>query len=525
MSVITLPKKHVHAIRVLKPPGWVRVHGQSLLIVAGLLAVVGIAHAWNMYEWPGHVNEDEGTYVAQAWAIIYRGSLTHYTYTYDHPPLGWMIIAAYAWVTDGFERTATALMVGREVMLLTNLVSCGLFYMLARRVGMHRAFAAAAVLVFAFSPLAMQYQRMVFLDNMAIAWVLAALVFAASPRRSLAAAIGSGLCFTGAVLTKETTALLLPAVIWLLLQHSDKRMRQWSLTTWSATVVTVTFFAYPLYAWLKNELVPGPGHVSLIGSLYWQVIGRQGTGSLLDPSSGTFGLAKSWFEADPVLLSVGIALIPAGFCFRQLRPFALGLFLLVASMFRSGYTPYPYIIALLPFVALLIGGVADSTWRLWRTNPALHHKVANAARYAVRPVVIVCALLFIATATPGWGSTLNRSATANLGGPYRDTTAWIEENIGPQQVIIVDDYLWTDLAQHGYTRQIWLYKVDLDPKVMAELLPNGYADADYVILGNLPNDALTQLPTVAQAIEHSEVVASFGNGEITVRKITKPHQG
>jgi hypothetical protein len=89
-------------------------------------------------------------------------------------------------------------------------------------------------------------------------------------------------------------------------------------------------------------------------------------------------------------------------------------------------------------------------------------------------------------------------------------------------VIVVDDYVWPDLALHGYTKRIWFYKADLDPQVKATLLPNGYSDIDYVVLGNLADSTIRSLPTVATAIRESTVLADFGNGEITVRKVVKP---
>jgi hypothetical protein len=39
--------------------------------------------------------DDEGTYVAQAYAVSRLGDLSHYTYWYDHPPLGWIQIAVW----------------------------------------------------------------------------------------------------------------------------------------------------------------------------------------------------------------------------------------------------------------------------------------------------------------------------------------------------------------------------------------------------------------------------------------------
>jgi hypothetical protein len=45
------------------------------------------------------------------------------------------------------------------------------------------------------------------------------------------------------------------------------------------------------------------------------------------------------------------------------------------------------------------------------------------------------------------------------------------------------------------------------------------------VLRGLTPSILRDLPLVAAAIEHSEVVASFGDGEITVRRVIKDAPG
>ncbi len=495
-------------------------HRTSLLVGGALLLAVGTAHVLNMQGWPGRVNDDEGTYVAQAWAIIHDGSLAHYTYAYDHPPLGWLVIAFYAWLTDGFGRTASALMVGRELMLIANLISSGLIYMLARRVGLRRVFAAVTVVLFAFSPIALQYHRMVFLDNLAVTWALAALVFAGSPRRSLAAALGCGVTFGCAVLTKETVALLLPVVIWVLVQNTDKRTRAWNLSVAGSTMFAVGFF-YPLYSILKKEFLEGPGHVSLLGAVRWQLFERPGSGSVLDRMSDSANLVRSWLELDPWLLLASTALIPVALCVQKLRPMSLAMVLQLAVMFRGGYLPFPYVISMLPFAALLIGGVADSAWS-FVTAARRDSARFTGLRLAAGPLVMVCAGFLVYSATPGWARVMEVSVTTDLSGPPEQATAWIKENVAKDAVIVVDDYVWPDLALSGFEKQIWHYKVDLDPEVQAKQLPNGWASIDYVALDKFADSTLKVLPTVVEAINHSEVVATFGEGEIVVRKVIKP---
>jgi 4-amino-4-deoxy-L-arabinose transferase-like glycosyltransferase len=141
-----------------------------------------LATAWNLEGFPARVDDDEGTYVAQAWAILYEHTLTHYSYWYDHPPLGWIQIAAFAWVTDGFDRVADAVYVGREFMWCLTLVGCVLVYALCRRLGLRQATSAVAVLLFGLSPIAQYFHRMVSLDNLETIWVLAALVAATSAK-------------------------------------------------------------------------------------------------------------------------------------------------------------------------------------------------------------------------------------------------------------------------------------------------------------------------------------------------------
>src|SRR5436305_14917202 len=67
-------------------PGALRRHADAVLAVLLALAT-GVVHAVGVFGFPS-LADDEGTYVAQS-AAVRGGELTHYTYWYDHPPLGW----------------------------------------------------------------------------------------------------------------------------------------------------------------------------------------------------------------------------------------------------------------------------------------------------------------------------------------------------------------------------------------------------------------------------------------------------
>jgi hypothetical protein len=67
---------------------------------------------------------------------------------------------------------------------------------------------------------------------------------------------------------------------------------------------------YPLYALYKGELLEHAGRNSLLGTAKWQLIGRESSGSLLDPSSPTAHMVGQWLGIDRWLLLAGLVAIP-----------------------------------------------------------------------------------------------------------------------------------------------------------------------------------------------------------------------
>jgi len=546
---------------------WFRLHRTSLVVLSRVLLAVGAATAWNLQGWPGRVDDDEGTYVAEAWAMIYQHHLSHYTYWYDHPPLGWAQLAAYIWLTDGIRRYPSTVMVGREFMLLLTLVSCVLLYILCRRLAFRRTTAAVTVLLFGLSPLAIYYHRMVSLDNIGMVWLLAALVIATSRRGNLGAAFWSAVCMAAAVLSKETLALLLPVVLTMIWQRAQTRTRKWHMGVFTATFVELVA-AYPLFATLRGELIPGRGHVSLTWAVWWQLFSRPGTGSLLDSHSATHSLAVLWLGVDPWLVVTGFVLVPAGLVFKRLRPFAFGMLIQVAILVPGGYVPYFSVTAMLPFAALLAGGVADTLWTpgvWWRRGPAwfrvtgwlrttpVHRRVrmlrkharyyrtawacrsawvhtvawfrgnpwlqGNAwlLRYAGRVPVAAAAIVAAVLVAPQWGTALVNQAKVDGDAGSLAATAWVEQHVPRHDVVVVDDYMWLDLKLAGMN-PVWSQKTDTDPQTAQTQLRHGWRSIQYIVLSGQVSAALGTLPTLQAAIAHSVVVKSFADG-VTVRRV------
>ena len=508
---------------------WAWLHRRSFVVVGLLLALAAVVHASGMSRWPGFA-DDEGTYVAQAWAVQHRGALTHYTYWYDHPPLGWIQIAAWTLLTAAFRRAPSAVAAGREAMLAAHLASCGLVYVLTRRLRMQRVFASAAVVLFALSPLAVEQHRMVYLDNVAVPWLLGAFVLALSPARNLWAAAGSGVAFAVAVLTKETTLLLLPALAWQLWSHAHRKTRQFCLTAFASSLLLVVLL-YPLFAVLKGELVPGPEHVSLIDAIRFQLLGRHSSGSVFDPASVAHRVVMAWWRSDPWLLGTAVVMIPLGFVVAALRPVTLALAIQVVTLLRHGYLPAPFVIAMLPFAALLLAGLADFMWGTIRARRASE---GGRRRWLalLGPVTVTTAGLVALTAIgPVWLTKLRAHMTTDAVAPLTAAREWIVHHVPKDSRILVDDTLWVDLVERGFDPDlgvVWFYKLDftnnLDPSV-ARRLPGGWREFDYLVSTPIIRTALSDQPDglteVRTMHERSAVLATFGEGgaEVEVRRV------
>ncbi|MGD8374033.1 MAG: phospholipid carrier-dependent glycosyltransferase [Candidatus Woesebacteria bacterium] len=489
----------------MRLPEWIKKHWVSIEVLMALMFVVGLANAWNLHGWPARLNDDEATYVDQAWAFLHNGTLSHYTYWYDHPPMGWIFIAAYAWVTDGFDRLSSAVMVGREAMWFVVMASCALIYLLVRRLNLSRFAAVGAVLIFGLSPLAIYEHRMAFLDNPATMWLLAAMVFALSPKKGLGAAMGAGICLALAVLTKETIGIMLPVVIWLMWRNSDRRTRIWNISVF-VTIFGLLGFSYVLFAILKGELIPGSDHVSLGWALWYQFIGREGSGSVFDSASDSYRLVHVWFALDSWLLWAGLAAAFAGLFVKKLRPFAVAVLMQVSVVFKGGYLPSPYVIAVIPFMSVLVTGVLEL---LWKSEMPITSSAKKLFIFTRRfAMVTTCTVLAVSMASVSISNIRSQSFSdgdlASL-----QATEWLMNNISKDDVVIVDDYIWGDLKIAGYN-PVWYWKTSGDPQVTREILPEGYKNVDYVAMPYTPPSTLESLPVLGEAIKHSTVVASFG---------------
>ena len=493
---------------------WCRRHLVSSCTLLPLLALVGAVHAVGSSTFPRWV-DDPGTYLSQAWSFQYEHALSPYSYFYDHTPAGWIAMALWSMLTDGFNRHDSAIGFGNECMLLAKLASAALLYVLARRLGFSRPGSAAAVLLFGLCPLELEYGRWTFLDNLVTPWLLLAFVLAATPRRSIAATTAAALSFATAALTKETALVVLPAFAWAVAQNTDRRNRP--------QVVTVAGFSgvllmamYPLYAVYKGELFEHAGRNSLLGTAKWQLVERQASGSVLDHGSATAGMLGQWLGVDRYLLLAGLAAIPVALLVRRLRPVTLALVLQWLVLVRGGYVPFMHVVNLMPWSALVAVGAVEAAAGSPRLVGAAGRAVQPPAGRASWPLrrwgTGLAGIALATTLLVTWAPSLHRMASVTQEPPLRTATRWLGDNVPRDRVLVVHDSIWTDLVHHyGFDPQpIIVYKLDTDPAVRRAL-----HRIDYLVVPNwyyATPSGVAKYPTLMEARKHAVPVAQFGSG-------------
>jgi hypothetical protein len=208
-----------------------------------------------------------------------------------------------------------------------------------------------------------------------------------------------------------------------------------------------------------------------------------------------------------------VLLTPIALLRRATRAVALAFVIGALMVLRPGYLPAMYVIALLPFAALIVAGTADGLWRAQRRSP--FPRVG-----AVLTATAIVALL--AVVAPRWQQGDTVAMTARPDSLDREAESWIASNIGHDKRIIVHDLQWIYLIDHGfdatpvkggfYSRTVVSYwPLDYDPAVKREF-PHGWRDFDYIVSTQAMRGDLTRTPITAAAIAHSVVMVRFGEG-------------
>jgi 4-amino-4-deoxy-L-arabinose transferase-like glycosyltransferase len=491
---------------------------------AFVVLLVVVSQGVNMLHYP-YVEDDEGTYLAQAWSVFHLGQLTPYTYIYDHAPLGWIQIAI--WQLFTFGRLGAGLASGRVLMLLYQLGSALLVLAIGRRSSGKVWVGLLAAALFSLSSYGIYYHRRILLDNVATFWILVSL-YLLSTRPTLTRFWLSGVAIGIAVLSKETALAVAPALLLIAVRRAPPVSRLFAVFGWLALSFSVCSI-YVLLAALKGELfkpgtaLGGPGpHVSLQCSVEWQSTRGQ-NGGLLDTSSEFWHTASAWAHAEPLLVigGTGAALLAVTLLRRDAIVSGVGLAALLLWVFLGrGATVSPfYLLPLLPLLALSIALV------LGRGSQALSRRLGRRVSIPALGLAVAAALALLVLA-------YQRSEEALwTGDPVAGqvaAVAWIRHDVPSGSRIIIDDYLWNALhapppGDPAFRDAQYYWEVGEDPKVQRRDFADNWRTVNYVVTTPqmLADDAQQDFPIVTPALDHSRTVARFNTGgwSVEVRRV------
>jgi hypothetical protein len=484
-------------------------------MVATVLSVIGLVHAVDMNYDPQTWNVDAGTYMMQAWAVAALGRITPYSYTYDHAPGGWIQIGILARLFNGFGIFSSAIAFGNTVSLVYALATALLLYLLARRLRFSLVAAAAVPLLWGLCPLAMEYARPAYLDNIVTPWLLLAFYLALNPRKHIWISALGGVAFGIACLSKETTIVVFPALVYAYVQNRDRRnfVRTCLLTLGGCCVMAL----YPWYAEKKGELFPRHGRDTLIGEAKIQLFTRASSGSIFNPYSAVRVTLSQWLHYDRYLFAMGLAGILLAVWFKHLRPAILALLIQTAMIVKGGYVPAMQIADITPWAALVSVG---AVWfglccprQPWSNSTRLLPRLWLLGR---RIFAVTTMLAFAVIVAPKWATGDAQFMSFNHPVPLQQAEWWVADNVPRSDTLVVDSTLWTDLgSRYGFSHVVEETKIDADPRVVKTV-----RSIDYIVVANnafTGPDAKTVYPSLVRALRYSLVVATFGSGPNGVR--------
>ncbi|MGQ0841046.1 glycosyltransferase family 39 protein [Actinokineospora sp.] len=444
----------------------IRAADRDLIALAAPISLAALAAAVRLAGGAGPSQTAEARHVAQVFSIDQLGTLLNPVET-AAAPLAWLQLGGYTAVTDAFTRHTSALSAVREPLALAAALGTLLLWLLARRMGLSRWTAAAAAGIVALSPLAVGVQVAVRPENVAVPWVLAALVLLWTPRRHrrLAPDLWATAFLVVAVITAPVTLVLAVTAAWLIWRRGRKRL---SL---------------------------------MLGSLF-----TLGIGIGLGASAALSGIRLAadgpapaqWLSLDPVLAAAGVfAAVGALFSFR-LRPLAFGVLALIAITTLPGGPGAGALTVVVPLAALLVAGTVEC---------GVTHRARAGKHTVTRPLLLPTAALALtvaASALPAWTGALTASAADVRAADAPGTAAarWLRDNL-PTTPVLTDEATWVELIRAGrppdaVTRSAAC--VDTCPARTWLLVTPGL------------RAELARRPALAEAAARAEAVAVFGDG-------------
>ncbi len=481
----------------------------KIFLISFLLFAYNILiKSWNLFKFPIYT-EDEGTYVSQASALWELGQLSYYTYWYDHAPIGWILISIWQkFLSLTLLDFGNSLNNTRVFMIL---VSCYILWCLMQiltHFKVSNVVKYSAAIFYIFSPLIVYFQRIIFLDNLMIAFVMTAIVLLLDTSKTMRV-IFSAIFLALAVLTKESAVFFVPFFLVYGVKKFYSSNKKMLLTLW-ATFFGFMVLQYPTFALLKGELLPksipllgNPGQVSLIDAIFFQ---SNRSENFWSPDSALwYSLRTYWLQFDALLIIAGV----------------VGMLWGLVSSIKSEHKNHSYIWVLgLSYIFYLLRWQAQE----WYIIPLLPICIISCAllldklRVLIPKNLFYTLLLVIFVVYVPINTYANRELyVKDITHSQIDAVQWARDNITTDGITVIDNYAFLELNDASkaieYQKYHYFWKVEKDPEIREGLINNDHKNIDYVLMTPAMEDDFAQeeFPFLVSYISKARLVAVIGD--------------
>jgi endo-1,4-beta-D-glucanase Y/4-amino-4-deoxy-L-arabinose transferase-like glycosyltransferase len=476
-----------------------------------VLSIVIFTHTHNMFFFPYYEN-DEGTYMSQAWAITHLNKLAPYTYWYDHAPLGWMILAFFSQLLGGYNSFGNAINTGRVIMLFMHISSTIMIIVTTKKITNNFYSGLVAALIFSLFPLGNVFQRRVLLDNIMVFLFAFSIYFCSDKKLKLYHLIASSALLGMSILSKESAVFFIPGMLYLVYNGLEVKRRLIGIFVWLGTLSSVVAL-YLILAIQKTELFPSDNKVSLLGTLAYQASRGRGLAFWKDGSDFNITLS-AWIGTDrTAIIAFALIILLSIFVFFKKnydsRFIGISLICLFYIFFLiRGKTVLEFYIIPMFFIFGLLGGIVINYINI---------------RFNKKYFFNIISLIIIFTLMVGIQFKVNSSALyKDEVTPYLELNKWIVNNIDQNAQISIDCGIYMDLQNPKSGGKVfknadWYWKNDYDPDVRIKKLGDNPLNINYIFetfqyLNDIESGAT---PFNKVAYYESKKIADFSKNGIT----------
>jgi hypothetical protein len=427
--------------------------------------------------------------------------LQPYSYTYTQTFFGWLQLAGWLDITGGVTTFGNAINSGRTLMLILTTIS-GLFvYLIANRLSQSRSTGLLALALFEFSPLVINYQREVSLENIGTFWLLLALYLLVISDSRLPQIVFASIALGIAILTKEIFIIFFPIMIYAVWLHVTVFQRKFALVVF-IYITTSLVSIFGLYGLLNGEIT------NLWNGIITSVQSAQQNGNFDSTWQVWTQTELPFFIVSAV--AVGLNLFTGWR--NPLRAFlALSLITFWAFLLLTNIILTAYIVIFLPLMALNVA-VAVNTLLKWPSN-----------RFGFDILRVLLIFGLIGVFIPYRVQHAQWLVDQNVTNIQTSTLSWIRSNISattPSTVptdpanttVVVNSNLYADLqgGQPAYTGTQIYWNVTLDPDVRFNVLCGKWQYIDYIVLDPQMRNEVRTRPSdtilIDEALHHAKLV-------------------